>query len=136
MAPTTDHFSNQFKTAAERVVETKPDLWDGVRETLVYLRQFRRQAVAPDVRWGIAQSKFGADCGEVRWPYPEIQARHPTDAWRGLFVAHPDDDWYVFTILGNKAGVGNAWYSDAVVKSDEIVAVAVEQLGLQPFPKP
>jgi len=39
-------------------------------------------------------------------------------------------------LFGNKAGVGNAWYSDAVVKSDEIVAVAVEQLGLEPFPKP
>ncbi len=134
MAATTDHFSSQFKIAAERLAASEPNLWDGIRETLVYLWEFRRQALAPDVRWGIAQSTYGPHCGEVRWPDPEIQAKYPADAWRGLFVAHPDGAWYVSTILGNKAGAGNAWYDDAGAQSDELVAAAVDRLGLRPFP--
>ncbi len=125
----TDHFSTQFKTTAERLAGEKPALWDGIRETLIYLAEFRHQAVAPDVRWGITQSAYGHNCGEIRWPDPEIQPEYPSDAWRGLFVAHPDDDWYVFTILGNKAGAGNAWYDKAVPDSDALIASAIGQLN-------
>ena len=35
--------------------------------------------------------------------------------------------------FGHQAG--NAWYDDAIVKSDEVVAAAIDQLGLRPFPK-
>lgn len=129
-----DYFSTQFKAAAERIAADKPVLWDGIRETLTYLIHFRHQAIAPDVRWGIALSAYGRQCGEIRWPDPEIQSDYPNDAWRGLFVAHPNDDWYVFTVLGNKARSGNAWYDKAVPESDAVVDRAIEQLGLQPFP--
>lgn len=129
----TDHFSTQFKSAAERLADEEPILWNGIRETLIYLSEFRHYAIAPDVRWGITQSVYSGHCGEIRWPDPEIQAEHPGDAWRGLFVAHPDDDWYVFTILGNKAATGNDWYDQAVPQSDALVALAVEQLALKPL---
>ena len=127
-----DHFSQQFKTAAERLSADRPELWDGIVQTLVYLREFRRGAVAPDIRWEIGQSVYGPNCGELRWPDPEIQRKYPADAWRGLFVAHPEDDWYVFTVLGNKAGLGNRWYDLAVSESDALVQVAVSSLRLTP----
>lgn len=128
-----DHFSSVFKRTAEQLALEGPDLWEGLRQTLIYLREFRRGAVAPDVRWGISQSVYGPNCGEVRWPDPEVQSQFAGDAWRGLFVAHPDDDWYVFTVLGNKAGRGNAWYDSAVPLSDELASRAIAQLGLKPF---
>jgi len=128
-----DHVSLQFKSAAERLANERPDLWDGIAMTVEYLRQFRRHAVAPDVRWGIAQSIFGSNCGEIRWPDPEVQEKYLDDAWRGLFVAHPDEDWYVFTVLGNKATDGNRWYDRAVPISDAVVRAAIAKLHLRPL---
>lgn len=126
----TDHFSAQFTAAAHRLSTAEPVLWDGLREAIRYLTEFRHGAISPDVRWGIAQSAFGVNCGEIRWPDPEIQREHPDHAWRGLFVAHPNDVWYVFTILGNKARVGNAWYDEAVPVSDALAVQAIAKLGL------
>lgn len=123
--------------SAERLAVANPGAWVGLRAAIQYLLEFKRAAVAPDVRWRIVESRYGRHCGEIRWPDPEVQSEHPNDAWRGLFVAHPSNDWYVFTVLGNKAGAGrggNDWYSDAVPRSDEITRTAIEKLRLNPFP--
>ncbi len=134
-----DHYSSAFKQSAEWLAAADPLAWAGIRAAIRYLLEFKRAAAAPDVRWHIVRSQFGAHCGEVRWPDPESQSEHPDDAWRGLFVAHPDDDWYVFTVLGNKAGTdrsGNDWYTSAVARSDEIARTAIVVLGLSGFPAP
>lgn len=131
--------SRTFRQSAERLAAADPLAWAGIRAAMQYLLDFKRAAVAPDVRWHIVQSEFGRHCGEIRWPDPEFQSEHPDDAWRGLFVAHPNDDWYVFTVLGNKAGAdrsGNNWYTSAVALSDEIAHSAIVDLGLSPFPIP
>ncbi|MDE0676097.1 MAG: hypothetical protein OXH42_02005 [Acidimicrobiaceae bacterium] len=133
------HYSSAFKQSAERLADASPLAWAGIRAAIRYLLEFKRAAVAPDVRWHIVQSEFGTHCGEIRWPDPEAQSEHPDDAWRGLFVAHPNDDWYVFTVLGNKAGTdrsGNDWYASAVSRSDEIVRTAIVDLGLADIPAP
>ncbi len=49
-----------------------------------------------------------------------------------------DDEWYVFTVLGNKAGTGpnaNDWYTSAVTRSDEITRAAIQTLNLADFPR-
>ena len=89
------------------------------------------------MRWHIVQSSFGEHCGELRWPNPEDQADHPDKAMRGLFVAHPNNEWYVFTLLGNKAAGphrGSDWYDLAVEQSDHTVRQAIAALKLTPFP--
>lgn len=88
------------------------------------------------MRWHIAQSEFGPDCGEIRWPNPEDQNDHPDTALRGLFVCHPSAEWYVFTVLGNKANGrhrGNAWYGPAIELSDKIARHAIEALTTPPI---
>jgi len=125
--------------SAERLAAVNPAAWAGLQAAIRYLLEFQRAAVAPDVRWHIVESEYGKHCGEIRWPDPEAQFEHPNDAWRGLFVAHPDNNWYVFTVLGNKATTsqgGNTWYTPAVQKSDEITHAAIETLGLADFPTP
>ncbi len=134
-----DHYSAGFKQSAERLAAVNPAAWAGLQAAIQYLLEFQREAVAPDVRWHIVASEYGKHCGEIRWPNPEAQFEHPNDAWRGLFVAHPDNNWYVFTVLGNKAGTGqggNTWYTPAVQKSDAITHAAIETLGLADFPTP
>ena len=51
-------------------------------------------------------------------------------------MAHPNDDWYVFTVLGNKAETGRSGidrYTSAVTRSDEITRAAIEVLNLADF---
>lgn len=129
------HYSPPFMESARQLSGNDPEGWAGLTAAIEYLREFNRGAVAPDVKWHIAQSAFAEDCGEIRWPNPENQADYPDMALRGLFVAHPTDEWYVFTVLGNKAGgpvQGNAWYDRAIKQSDEIVRRAIEALNLTP----
>jgi len=133
----TFHYSRAFLESARQLDAGYPSAWVGIVAAREYLRQFGRAAVAPDVRWHIAQSVFGADCGELRWPNPEDQVGHPDLAIRGLFVAHPNDLWYVFTLLGNKAvGAhrGNDWYDHVVEQSDHTARQAVTALNLTPLP--
>lgn len=132
------HYSASFVESAKQINASNPLAWAGLVAAIEYLRRFKRSAVAPDVRWGVALSEFGADAGEIRWPDPESQTQHSETALRGLFVAHPSDEWYVFTLLGNKAkGLrrGNAWYPHAVAQSDRTTREAIETLGLIPFPE-
>lgn len=129
--------SGAFVAAARQLASTDPKAWAGIVAAREYLRAFGRAAVAPDVRWHIVQSSFGEHCGELRWPDPEDQADHPGKAIRGLFVAHPSDEWYVFTVLGNKAAGrhrGNDWYGLAIEQSDQTVRQAITALKLRPFP--
>ena len=131
-----DHYSAAFKVVAEERANSNRLAWAGMLGAIRYLLEFKRSAVALDVRWHIVQSEFGKHCGEVRWPDPGTQSEHPNDAWRGLFVAHPNDDWYVFTVLGNKAETGRSgidWYTSAVTRSDEITRAAIEVLNLADF---
>lgn len=132
-----DHYSSAFKQSAERLAAINPLAWVGIQAAIRYLLEFKRAAVAPDVRWHIVQSEFRTHSGEVRWPDPESQSEHPDDAWRGLFVAHPSDEWYVFTVLGNKAGTGRSgsdWYTSAAARSDQLARSAISVLGLADFP--
>lgn len=72
----------------------------------------------------------------MRWPNPEDQSDHPNKAIRALFVAHPSDEWYVFTLLGNKAAGphrGSAWYDRAVEQSDRLAHQAILALKLKPL---
>ena len=127
----------QFVESARQLSGTDPVAWAGLTAAIGYLRNFKREAAAPDVRWHIMESEYGKDCGEIRWPNPEEQTDHPGTALRGLFVAFPSDEWYVFTVLGNKATgplQGNAWYRAAVPRSDEIVGQAIQALKLTYFP--
>ncbi|MDE0699273.1 MAG: hypothetical protein OXH61_00965 [Acidimicrobiaceae bacterium] len=53
-------------------------------------------------------------------------------------MAHPHDDWYVFTVLGNKAEAARSgidWYTSAVKRSDEIARAAIVVLRLADFPR-
>lgn len=129
--------SRAFVAAARQLASTDVGAWAGIVAAREYLRAFRRAAVAPDVKWHIVQSSFGEHCGELRWPDPEHQAEHPGTAIRGLFVAHPSDEWYVFTLLGNKAAGphrSSDWYDRAVEQSDQTVRQAITALKLTPFP--
>lgn len=129
--------SRAFVAAARQLAATDAEAWAGIIAAREYLRAFGRAAVAPDVKWNILQSSFGEHCGELRWPDPEDQADHPRKAIRGLFVAHPSDEWYVFTLLGNKAAgttLGSDWYDLAVEQSDQTVRAAITVLKLTPFP--
>lgn len=131
------HYSRSFVESAEHLNATNPAAWAHIVAARDYLREFRRAAVAPDVRWHIATSCFAENCGELRWPDPEDQSAHPDVAIRGLFVANPNDEWYVFTVLGNKAVGpmrGNAWYQHAIAQSDSIAQRAIATLKLSPFP--
>jgi len=130
------HYSPSFIESARQLSTTNPMAWAGLTAAIEYLREFKRAAVAPDVKWHIAQSEFAQDCGEIRWPNPEDQSDHPNTALRGLLVAHPTDEWYVFTVLGNKASgthQGSAWYDLAIKQSDETARQAVAVLKLTPF---
>lgn len=130
------HYAASFIEPARHLSATDPMAWSGLTAAIEYLREFKRTAVAPDVKWHIAQSDFAQDCGEIRWPNPENQADHPSTALRGLFIAHPSDEWYVFTMLGNKASGshrGNAWYEPAVKQSDETARRAIDALKLTPI---
>lgn len=129
--------SRSFVESAKQLASSDGEAWAGIVATRHYLREFRRAAVAPDVQWHIVQSAFGEHCGELRWPNPEDQAAYPGKAIRGLFVAHPSDEWYVFTLLGNKASGrhrGGDWYDLAVAESDRIAYQAIKALDLTPFP--
>lgn len=130
------HYSAEFRESAIQLNAARPPAWAGLVAAREYLREFQRSALAPDVRWHIAQSEFAQHCGEIRWPNPEDQAEHPDSALRGLFVAHPTNEWYVFTLLGNKATGplrGDTWYESAVPLSDRIARQAISVLGLTPF---
>ena len=61
------HYSSAFKQSAERLADANPLAWAGIRAAIGYLLEFKRAAVAPDVRWHIVQSEFGTHCGEIRW---------------------------------------------------------------------
>ncbi len=123
--------SRAFADAAKQLASTDAEAWAGIVAAREYLRAFGRAAVAPDEKWHIVQSSFGEHCGELRWPDSEDQAEHPGTAIRGLFVAHPSDEWYVFTLLGNKAAGANRgsdWYDLAVEQSDQTVRQAITAL--------
>ncbi len=131
------HRSSSFQLTAERLSAENPIAWAQMVAGFRYLEEYREAAVAPDVRWGIALSRFGKFSGEVRWPFPEDQADHPNSAFRTLFVVATDYSWAVLTILGNKAthvSGSNAWYDEFVPISDQIAVGASKQLSLKNFP--
>lgn len=130
--------ASAFVESAKQLAASNPAAWAGIVAAREYLREFGRAATAPDVRWRITQSVFAEYCGELRWPNPEDQAEHPDIAIRGIFVAHPSDEWYVFTVLGNKAvgkHRGNEWYDLAIKQSDQTIVRAIDVLGLAPLPR-
>lgn len=111
---------------------------EGVGAAIIYLTEHGRAAVGPYVEWTLARSAFGSCSGEIRWPNPEYQLEHVDTAWRGLFVTNPECDWFLFTVLGNKARYpagSRAWYDHAVQESDNIASGASNVLTIPGLPK-
>lgn len=136
-SPPEIHYSNHFASSAQTLASVEPLARAGIVAAIRYLRTYGRSAVAPDVRWKIQQSVFRDHSGEIRWPIPERQERHPSAAWRGLFVTATDLSWIVFTLLGNKAvgpASANSWYDVAVPTSDDVARNAKQILKLRMFP--
>lgn len=130
-------FSPQFRQALEHLHAADREAFAGLRAAIWYLNEHRRGALAPDVKWKLAQSAFGPNSGEIRWSNPEYQAERPRKAWRGLFVTNATGEWLLFTVLGNKAihqAGSAAWYDINTAESDRIANDYQARFPLQNFP--
>lgn len=83
--------------------------------SLRYFEQFGRSAVEPDVKHRIQTSKYYPDMSEVRVTVD------PRQVFRVL-VCFGTGDQPVALVGGNKAGIGNAWYLQAVPLADAAFA--------------
>ncbi len=131
--------SPQFKASAQQLSETDGGAYAGVLAATFHLAEHGRASIHPYVEWGMATSDFRDNSGEIRWPDPEDQSDYPDCAWRGLFVTNPNRDWFLLTLLGNKARYpagSRAWYDVAVPKSDRIARAYNNVLNLPDFPQP
>ena len=93
-----------------------------VVSALRYLEQFGRSAVEPDVKHRIQTSAYYPDMSEVR------VTLGPQRVYRVLVCFGPADR-LVGLIGGNKAGVGNAWYLQAVPAADVVFAQYLAATG-------
>lgn len=121
-----------------RLTQSNRQAAEGIGAAIIYLTEHRRAAVGPYVEWTLALSTYGTCSGEIRWPDPEYQSEYAETAWRGLFVTNPDCDWFLFTVLGNKARYSSgsrAWYDHAVSESDDIASNAATVLFMPGLPK-
>lgn len=103
---------------------------------MAYLEAFGSSAVAPAVKWHLAQSVYGRYSGEIRWPDPVDQHRSPRVAIRGLFVAATDCSWITYDIIGNKLAVTgpDSWYDRAIELTDQAAVAARGRFALSHFP--
>jgi hypothetical protein len=113
--------SKLFEDSFTRLRETDLDLSERAGTDIMYLVQEKHEAVLPQVRWRIAQSKFADIMGEIRTHRPG------DDAFiRTLFVMPADESVCALLVMGDKnsgeenAATGNDWYDKAVPIADAI----------------
>lgn len=110
--------TRMFQDSLERLKDADPKLFEVVAVDVRYLLRMKRAAVMPQVRFGIAQSAYPDDTGEVRSHIPGHQ-----EFVRTLFAMPADESVCLFAVLGDKNAPddahGNDWYDVAVPLLDE-----------------
>lgn len=79
------------------------------------LEEFGPKAGIPEVKWRIEAADYPhrANMGELRWPDPDNQEEHPTDAWRVLFYSNRASTYVLLVAVGNKHD-NPTWYEDQI----------------------
>ena len=113
--------SSLFTTSFQQLRATDNDLFIAVTADLRYLIEKRRSAELPQVRFGLAQSRYSDLMGEVR---SHIHGR-PAFV-RTVFAMPEDKSVCAFLLLGDKnsqvaeATTGNDWYDKAIPLADSL----------------
>ena len=113
--------SSLFTTSFRQLRATNSDLFIAVAADLRYLIEKRRSAELPQVRFGLAQSRYSDLMGEV---LSHIQG-HPAFV-RTIFAMPEDKSVCAFLLLGDKnsqaveATTGNDWYDKAIPLADSL----------------
>ena len=111
--------SNLFTASLQRLRDNDNDLFVAVAANLRYLIQRRRKAELPQVRFGLAQSRYRDLMGEVRSHIPGNPAYIRT-----IFALPDDESVCAFLLIGDKnslgakAATGNDWYDKAIPLAD------------------
>lgn len=110
-----------FTASLQRLKVSDNDLFVTVAADLRYLIERRRAAELPQVRFGLAQSRYRDLMGEVRSHIPG----HPAFI-RTVFALPEDESVCAFLLLGDKnspvtgAATGNDWYDKAIPLADSL----------------
>ena len=121
--------SSLFTTSFQQLRANDNDLFITVAADLRYLIEKRRSAELPQVRFGLAQSRYSDLMGEVR---SHIHG-HPAFV-RTIFAMPEDESVCAFLLLGDKnsqaveATTGNDWYDKAIPLADSLW----EKISLEP----
>ena len=113
--------SNLFTVSLQRLRANNNDLFIAVAADLRYLIEKRRNALLPQVRFGLAQSRYSDLMGEVR---SHISGQ-PVFI-RTIFAMPVDGSVCAFLLLGDKnsqtanAATGNDWYDKAIPLADSL----------------
>ena len=113
--------SNLFTTSLRQLKATDNDFFVAVAADLRYLIEKRRSAELPQVRFGLAQSRYPDLMGEVRSHIPG----QPIFI-RAIFAMPDDQSVCAFLLLGDKnskapgAATGNDWYDKAIPLADAL----------------
>ena len=110
-----------FTASLRQLKASDNDLFVTVAADLRYLIEKRRAAELPQVRFGLAQSRYRDVMGEVRSHIPG----HPAFI-RTIFALPEDESVCAFLLLGDKnspatgAATGNDWYDKAISFADSL----------------
>ncbi len=126
--------SSLFTTSFQQLRATDNDLFITVTADLRYLVEKRRSAELPQVRFGLAQSRYPDLMGEVRSHISGHLA-----FVRTIFAMPKDESVCAFLLLGDKnsqmadATTGNYWYDQAIPRADALWEIISQGLwGLLP----
>lgn len=113
--------SGRFTASLQRLQQLDAELFVTVAADLQYLIKSGRDAELPQVRFGLAQSRYAKIMGEVRSHIPGRP-----EFVRTIFVMPEDASFCVFLLLGDKnsqsaeAATGNDWYLRAIPLADQL----------------
>ncbi len=113
--------SNLFAASFQRLRANDNDLFIAVAADLQYLIEKRHHALLPQVRFGLTQSQYPDQMGEVRSHISGQPA-----FIRTIFAMPEDESVCALLLLGDKnsqaprAATGNDWYDKAIPLADSL----------------